>query len=326
LLYDECQPSAVSTVVEALNVANLHWARADNDGMPPFKWRTISFDGKPVRAMGGIRLAADGSVEKLGQPDLIFVPAIRASEPDEMIKIVERLAKLWGNVLKAHHKRNGFLAANCSATFILAEIGLLNGRTATTSWFLARSFRSRYPRVRLESDMLVTKDARIFCSAAFSACLNLGLEIIAEFLGPRAVLPCARVMLIDVNRTTQLSFANVQEQIRHEDELVLRAQGILLSNLARSPRMEKLAQRLHVTTRTLGRRFKRAVGETPITFLQNARIERAKRLLESTETNVDRVARRVGYDDTGAFRRVFVKAAGISPREYRLRFGTKKQA
>jgi transcriptional regulator GlxA family with amidase domain len=172
--------------------------------------------------------------------------------------------------------------------------------------------------------MLVTKDAKIFCSAAFSACLNLGLEIIAEFLGPRAIVPCARVMLIDVNRTTQLSFANVQEHINHDDDLVLRAQTLLLANVARAPDLERLARRLHVTTRTLGRRFKKAIGETPITFLQNARVERAKRLLEITNTSVDRVARRVGYDDAGSFRRLFVKTAGISPREYRQKFGTSK--
>ena len=65
LLFDDCQPSAVSTILEALNIANLHWARVDNEGAPPFRWRTISFDGRPVRAMGGIQLAADGPVEKL---------------------------------------------------------------------------------------------------------------------------------------------------------------------------------------------------------------------------------------------------------------------
>ena len=324
LLFDDCQPSAVSTIIEALNIANLHWARVDNEGAPPFRWRTISFDGRPVRAMGGIQLAADGPVEKLGRPDLIFVPAVRSSDQGEMITLVERYTALWGDILRDHYKRNGYLAANCSATFILAETGLLDGRKATTTWFLSRAFHRRYPRVELLSDMLVTKDAKIFCSAAFSACLNLGLEIIVEFLGPRAVVPCARVMLIDVNRTTQLSFANVQEHINHDDDLVLRAQTLLLANVARAPDLERLARRLHVTTRTLGRRFKKAIGETPITFLQNARVERAKRLLEITNTSVDRVARRVGYDDAGSFRRLFVKTAGISPREYRQKFGTSK--
>ena len=88
---------------------------------------------------------------------------------------------------------------------------------------------------------------------------------------------------------------------------------------------EQLARRLHVSNRTLGRRFSKAIGETPITFLQNARVERAKRLLQTTKISVDRVAYRVGYADVGSFRRLFLKAAGISPREYRQRFGTSHQ-
>jgi transcriptional regulator GlxA family with amidase domain len=113
----------------------------------------------------------------------------------------------------------------------------------------------------------------------------------------------------------------VQEHINHDDDLVLRAQTILLTNIRRTPDLKQLARRLHVSNRTLGRRFRKAIGETPIAFLQNARIERAKRLLESTRTSVDRIAYRVGYSDVGAFRRLFLKGAGISPRMYRQRFG-----
>jgi transcriptional regulator GlxA family with amidase domain len=89
--------------------------------------------------------------------------------------------------------------------------------------------------------------------------------------------------------------------------------------------LETLAQRLHVSSRTLARRFKAVLGETPLTFLQNARIERAKRLLETTSANFDRVAQRVGYEDASSFRRLFVRASGVSPREYRHRFGKPKK-
>src|SRR5262245_31719503 len=218
LIFDDCQPSAVSTVVEALSIANLHWLRANGEGEPPFVWRTISFDGRPVRGMGDVTLVADGSADEFRRPDLVFVPGVRAYSQDAMNKTLQQLNAHWGDTLKEHYKRNGYVAANCSAVFLLAEAGLLDGRTATTSWWLARSFRSRYPRVRLLPEILVTKDTRIFCAASFSACLNLGLEIVAEFLGPRAVLTLARVMLIDVNRTAQLPYADLQHQIQHGDD------------------------------------------------------------------------------------------------------------
>lgn len=326
LLSDACQPSAVSTIAEALSVGNFQWSRANKGSVSPFRWRTVSFDGKPVHTMGGMKLIADESFETLGRSDLIFIPALRCDDLDILSRNLDRLVLQWGDTLKAHYQNNGYLAASCSAAFVLAELGLLDGRRATTSWFLARAFRERYPRVHLAREVLVTKDERIFCSAAFSACLYLGLEIVAEFLGPQAVLPCARVMLIDVNRTEQLHYANLRAPAQHGDELVLRTQTMLLMNLAHPPDLRKLADRLNVTSRTLGRRFKNATGETPLTFLQNARVERAKRLLESTNVSFDQIAYRVGYEDPGAFRRVFAQAAGLSPREYRQRFGARKNA
>ncbi|HEX7780333.1 MAG TPA: helix-turn-helix domain-containing protein [Vicinamibacterales bacterium] len=325
LVFDDCQASAVSAIIEALSVANLHWAITNREDAPPLAWRTVSWNGRPVRAMGGLTLAADSSMKELGKPDLIFVPAIRSDDSQSMQKSVQRLSEQWGAVLRDHHRRNRYVAANCSATFLLAEAGLLDGRTATTSWWLSRSFRSCYPRVRLLPEMLVTKDTRILCAAGFSACFNLGLEIVAEFLGPRAVLSCARVMLIDVNRATQLPYADLQAQIEHGDDLVLRAQTILLSNLTRSMHLENLADRLRVSSRTLGRRFRTAIGETPLVFRQNARIERAKRLLETTNISFDTIAHRVGYEDASSFRRLFARATGTSPRDYRRRFRTRER-
>ncbi len=320
LLYDDCQPSAVSVVIESLSIANLHWAVANGNGKPPFAWRTVSRDGRPVRAMGGVTLVPDGSAESLRKPDLIFVPAIRSDDLRHLARSVERLGAQWGAALRAHHRRGGHIAANCSATFLLAEAGLLDDRTATTSWFLSRSLRSRYPRVRLAGEMLVARDERIFTAAAFSSCFNLCIEMVAEFLGPRAALTLARVMLIDANRTAQLPYANLLDQSKHGDDLVLRAQTLLLANLRRAPDVEKLSDRLHVTSRTLCRRFKRAIGETPREFLQKARIERAKRLLETTRERLDQIVHRVGYEDVSSFRRLFTRQIGISPRDYRRRF------
>lgn len=321
LVFEDCQPSAVSTVVEALSIANLHWTRTNGEGKPPFTWQAISFNGRPVRGMGGVTIVADGSSQDLRRSDLIFIPGIRAYSEDVMKRTLQRLNTRWGDALVKHYRQQGYIAANCSAVFLLAEAGLLDGRLATTSWWLARSFRNRYPQVRLRPEMLVTKQARIFCAASFSACLNLGLEIVSEFLGPRAMLTLARVMLIDVNRTAQLPYANLQHQVQHGDDLVLRAQTLLLTNLRRAPDVETLASRLHVSSRTLGRRFKGVTGETPLAFLQNARVERAKRLLESTNVSFDQIAHRVGYEDVSSFRRLFIRVSGASPGSYRQRFG-----
>lgn len=126
------------------------------------------------------------------------------------------------------------------------------------------------------------------------------------------------------NRTAQTPYASLLHQAKHDDHLVLRAQTLLVADLRRAPDLERIADRLHVSSRTLIRRFKRALGETPLSFLQNARIERAKRLLETTNVALDQIVYRVGYEDVSSFRRLFVGAIGISPREYRRRFGMRK--
>jgi transcriptional regulator GlxA family with amidase domain len=113
LVFEDCQPSAVSTVIESFSIANLHWTRTNGEGKPPFTWRTISFDGDPVRGMGGVTLVADGSWADLRQPNLIFIPGVRAYSELAMKKTLQQLNAHWGDALRDHYKRNGYIAANC---------------------------------------------------------------------------------------------------------------------------------------------------------------------------------------------------------------------
>ncbi len=322
IVFDGCQPTALSAVVEALSLANLHDQRVQETKRPPFVWRTLSDRGRPVQAMGGLTLEVDGDLNDIDTPDLIFVPAILSSDPAKMIGRIDELQRNLGDLLKLEHSRNCVIAANCSAVFLLAEAGLLTGRNATTSWWLTKLFAARYPRVHLQQDALVTKDDNIFCAAAFSACLNLGVSVVEHFLGASAALSCARVMLVDVNRATQLPYANLAAQTKHDDQLVLRAQTILMSRLSEPMDIAALAKRLGVTSRTLGRRFGAAIGETPSDFLQHARIETAKRLLETTMMTINEIVHEVGYEDASSFRRLFRRVAGVPPGEYRRRFST----
>lgn len=324
LLLENCQPSAVFTVIEALSVANFMAAIKNGDSNSPFTWRRVSLDGRPVRAMCGASLSADCSVSELGSADLLFAPAIDIPEPRAIKRTTQRLERQWGGLLRDHHTRGGYLAANCSTAFLLAEAGLLNGKQATTSWWLAGLFRRHYPEVKLLPD-LVVKDTRIFSAAAYSAVLNLALEIISEFVGSRNMLACARVMLIDANRTQQLPYADLAMQIEHGDALVLQAQTHLLKRLRNPLDLAGLAARLNVTSRTLERRFNKAIGQTPLEYLQGARIENCKRLLATTKLGLDEIAHRVGYDDPGSLRRVFVREAGVSPGAYRSSFALRNR-
>lgn len=324
LLLENCQPSAVFTFIEALHVANVLMAITNRGATPPFSWRRVSLDGKPVRTMCSASLSADCSVSEVGKVDLLFAPAIDMPEPRAIVRTIQRLERQWGGLLRDQHTRRRYLAVNCSTTFLLAEAGLLNGKQATTSWWLAGLFRRRYPGVKLLPD-LVVRDTRIFTAAAYSAVLNLALEIISEFVGARSMLACARVMLVDANRTLQSPYADLATQVEHGDALVLQAQTLLLKGLRHPPDLAGLAGRLNVTSRTLERRFKKAIGQTPLEYLQGSRVENTKRLLATTQLGLDEIAHRVGYEDPGSLRRIFVREAGISPGAYRRSFAVGKR-
>jgi transcriptional regulator GlxA family with amidase domain len=131
-------------------------------------------------------------------------------------------------------------------------------------------------------------------------------------------------MLVDANRT-QSPYADLATQVEHGDALVLQAQTLLLKRLRHPPDLAGLAARLNVTSRTLERRFKKAIGQTPLEYLQGYRIENTKRLLAATQLGLDEIAHRVGYEDPGSLRRIFVREAGISPGAYRRSFAVGKR-
>lgn len=321
LAFEGCQASTAASMAEIFWLADVQW-RARHPTEPDlFRCRILSPGGEPVESIGGVRLASSGSLAEADSADVIFVPGVRAAELPHMLGHVERLAGEHGDFLTAQHRRGAHVCASCSSVFVLAECGLLDARTATVSWWLAKPFRQRYPHTRLQSDRLVTSDERIHCAGGFTACLNLGLQLVEEFAGPDLAMSCASILLVDANRVSQLPYATLQDEIRHNDRLVGDAQHWLRSRIAEDVTVEMLAEGLRTTTRTLNRRFKSAIGMTPLKYLQGLRVEHAKRLLSTTDHSIERVADDVGYSDVAGFRRIFERETSLTPGQYRARFG-----
>src|SRR5262249_19107820 len=153
------------------------------------------------------------------------------------------------------------------------------------------------------------------CSGAVTSSLNLALRIVERFAGAEVAAETGKLMLIDVNRVSQTSYATRPEE-HHADPLVARAQRWMETSLQRGFNLRELARHLAVSERTLNRRFKQALGAPPLQYLQTLRIDVAKRLLETRRLTVDSVSERVGYSDLSTFRRLFKRETGLSPREY----------
>jgi transcriptional regulator GlxA family with amidase domain len=319
--------SAVTGPLDVLTVANSIWAhRATGKSQPLFTWRVESVSGAQVRTASGTPIDVDGPINPETRTDALLLAGIYADAgPTQVVKTVTALRPLH-EVLRRQHERGTVIAANCTATFLLAEAGLLDRRPATTSWWLAQAFRQRYPLVDLRPGEMLTERDGLLCSGAITAYLNLALRLVEKFGGASLARSTARTMLIDTNRLSQAAYKilSVEAHEPHSDALVQRAQRRIEKRLEQTFSLPALAGELAVSERTLIRRFRRALQQTPLEYAQAQRIERAKYLLETTALALDTVCERVGYRDTGYFRHLFKRETGLSPKEFRQAFSRRQ--
>jgi transcriptional regulator GlxA family with amidase domain len=322
--YDGILASGLTGPIDIFTTANAVWA--DRNGKPRgtaalLEWRVESLDGKPVRTASGQIINVDGSINARTSADAVIVTAPFVADMACFLEKRDALEPLF-SALRRQHERGALIASYCTGSFLLAEAGLLNGRIATTHWAHAKAFAKRYPRAELRVAEALTEQNRIICSGAVTSYLNLALRLVEKLVGANLAATTGKMLLIDANRISQSPYATLatQDAQTHSDMLVARAQRWMEKNLQQNFRLADLARHLVVSERTVNRRFKRAIGEAPLRYLQSLRIDVAKQLLETKELNVDAVSARVGYGDLSTFRQLFKREAGLSPREYQRRF------
>lgn len=293
---------------------------------PLFDVTTASRDGAPVRTDRHLSLTPETGFAGLGTPDLVFVPA-GGLEVAELARhgydidaVVARNAVVipW---LRRWHAAGSAIAAVCSGVALVAEAGLLDGRRATAHWGLAERYRARFPAVDWRPEYLVTDHDGLCCGGGLNAAADLALYLVEKFAGREAATRCARAMLIEMPRTWQTAFTHFCPRAPHHDEAIQRAEEWLHRHHAGEVRLDALAARLGMSPRNFARRFRAATGETPLGYLHGLRIARAKRLLENSRLGIQEVAGEVGYNDLLFFRRLFRRHTGMSPSDYRKRFG-----
>jgi transcriptional regulator GlxA family with amidase domain len=213
------------------------------------------------------------------------------------------------------------LASICAGAFLLAETGLLAGRTATTHWMYVEHFMTRFPDVRLDVDQLIIDADDIITAGGLMAWTDLGLRLIDRYLGARAMIDTAQMLLIDPPGRQQRYYSAFVPRLNHGDSAILAVQHWLQETAAEEVALAHLAQRAGLEERTFLRRFRKATGMTTTEYCQQIRVGRACELLQSGRLPIERVAWEVGYADPGAFRKVFTRVVGLPPSAYRRRFG-----
>lgn len=270
---------------------------------------------RSVATAGGLRVACGATFDEVPRSDLVIVPAL---DPDVVAHLASNAkAVAW---VKKMFRAGADVASVCTGAFVLAEAGLLDGRSATTHWAFQDLLRQRYPRVSIEPQAIVVDQGRVCTAGGATSFINLVLFLVERHLGASAAFAASRMFLIDVNKAPQGAYAIFSPQRNHGDDEILRAQDIIERDHGRSCSVESLARKIAMSTRTLTRRFKGATGNTASEYIQRVRVEAAKRALERSRAPLHRVANDVGYTDVVAFRRAFVRWTGLTPVAYRQRY------
>lgn len=319
LMMDGCYASSLTGFMDLLQIANSHARKQSGTALEPFSWTFLSMDGKPVQASGGLALAAERRLVGAPQFDIVYVPGVYYAGAAPFSQFLNQHQPM-SDWLRRQYAGGSVLAGNCTGTFLLGEAGLLDQRRATTTWWLERQFRSRYPRALLEIGQLITDDERVLCAGAITTHQHLALRMVERFFSPALAALCAKALLVDIAQTAQAPFVSLSDDLEHADKLVARAQYQLRQNFSRKINLQSLSGELAVSPRTLIRRFDKALGMGPLLYLQNLRVEAAKRMLETTGAAITSIVYDVGYEDVSSFTRLFQERTGMTPKAYRDRF------
>ncbi|XOV78698.1 MAG: helix-turn-helix domain-containing protein [Aestuariibacter sp.] len=243
--------------------------------------------------------------------DLLVIPSFPVGK-------IDIDAHLQNEVLK-HYERGGRIISFCSGAFLLAELGLLDGRVATTHWRYADRFKSQFPHINYKDDILYQYDGVIGCSAGSAAGIDLGIEVIRQDFGYDCANAVARRLVLPAHRNGgQAQF--VEKPIVKTKSNISQTLDWAVLNLSPELTISDMARNANMTRRTFDRQFKKHYKMTPLHWLLERKVDKARQLLESTNYSMEQLAQLSGFESAVTLRHNFKKCLSISPMDYRLRF------
>lgn len=313
---------------DMLHSAGTLWAslHVGPNAVNPFEVAIVGRSSQPVVCFQGIRLMPDVLLDdSTYEPDVIIVPALfeesvrfgRSGWSTPWHPFVE-----W---IKARHARGAFVAAISTGVAVLAETSLLDGRKATTHWAMIEAMAANYSRIEFvhqRSLQGAAPGSRLVTTAAGTSWQALVLLLVAKYAGAQQAIELARLFSAQSPSDQGKPFCpGFVPPCDHGDFQVLRAQRAIASGFNESNALKCSMDKAGMTRRTFERRFRTATGYSPLAYLQEIRMQRARHLLDSTNHGVDEVAELVGYGDVSHFRSLFTRMSGMTPSHYRETFG-----
>ncbi|KAA0690904.1 GlxA family transcriptional regulator [Neorhizobium sp. P12A] len=277
--------------------------------------RLLSTTPERVVKAGGMSLVTDGSIF---DPDFSADTLLVAGTPDYAQAYSSDQLHTWLRRRVPQTRRHGSV---CTGAFFLAAAGLLDDLNATTHWQHAAELAERFPAIKVVPDQIFVEDGALYTSAGVTAGIDLALKLIEDDHGRELALMVARRLVVFLKRPggqSQFS-AHLAAQVATEGRIQT-VQHWALDHLSLDLSLNVLAERAAMSVRNFTRVFQGETGTTPADFVELARVDAARRLLEDTDTPLQRVASRCGFSSPETMRRAFRKRLGTGPHEYRERF------
>ncbi|WP_030772405.1 GlxA family transcriptional regulator [Streptomyces sp. NRRL F-2664] len=293
--------------------------RVAGTGRAGYCVRIATAGGEPVATAGGVRLMADMTLEEVhGDVDTLLVSGAVRVEGHAVEPVLDDAIVDW---LREAAPGTHRLASVCSGAHLLAAAGLLDGRSATTHWRTAARLAADHPQVSVDPDPIFIREGRLWTCAGIAAGMDMALAMVTEDYGPRLARATARTMVMYVNRAGGQSQFSVPLAVPAEpgdpvDELRMWIGDHLAEDLS----AEALAGRMHLSVRHFSRLFARRTGTTPAVYVESARLEAARRLLQDSSHGLPEVAALSGLGSVESLHRAFRRRLGTTPAEYRRRF------
>jgi transcriptional regulator GlxA family with amidase domain len=305
--------------VQSLDVvgpAEVFWEAARRLGDPDaYRVQVMGTSADPIHGTGTLRFLPDRTIHDPDEPiDTLLVagdPSFQKLAPD----VTQWLAR------RAIESRR--FGSICTGVFLLAEAGLLDGKQVTTHWECADKLRRDYPKLNIDSDQIFIRDGQLATAAGVTSGIDLALALVEEDYGRDIALSVARYMVVFLKRPggqSQFS-AHLTAQIADKGPIQSITDHIL-SDLRSDLSVDTLAARANMSSRNFARVFLRDIGVTPAEFVESARLDAARRLLQDSAMPLQRIADRCGFADLHSMRRVFRRNLGVGPTDYRATFQT----
>ncbi|MDX3905823.1 MAG: GlxA family transcriptional regulator [Pigmentiphaga sp.] len=309
-LHDGVQALDVAGPVDVFNEANNYVSPEDR-----YETVLVAAHREPLRASNHMQLVADRTfADAEGGFDILLVaggPALPHTGPDPAL--VD-----W---VRAAPSRAALYGAICTGAFVLGHAGLLDERRVTTHWQHAQALAARFPKAIVEPDAIYVQDGRLFTSAGVTAGIDLALALVRQRHGAQLALTVAKRLVVVAQRQGgQSQFSPYLTVSADTDSPVARVQSHIMANIKARHTLESLAAQVGMSARNLARYFVQEAGVTPHEFIQRARIDAARMMLEGSNRPLKTIAYECGFGTADRMRLVFTDRLGVTPAQYRASF------